>query len=122
MTDIVRLLTETYTHGILLNGIILLQSVDGNRAYGSERQRMQLFRGICGTDSFGHVVIGTTMWDKLKLQHRREGRRRVQERVGSETLWAEMVRYGTEVVEHRDNRRSATNIVRKLMGKGKVTL
>jgi hypothetical protein len=60
------------------------------------------------------------MWDRLK--HKREGRKHVHERESSEDLWADLVRHGADVVEHHDNRNSATNIVRRLMRKDKITL
>lgn len=120
LAEIARWLSETYRHGMLLNGIILLQPVDGNRAYGSEKRRTRLFRQICGTDSFGHVVIGTTMWSKLK--DKSEGHGRVQERRNSGDFWANLVKHKAEIIEHNDSRESALNIIRKLMYKGKTAL
>lgn len=62
------------------------------------------------------------MWEKLKFKHKREARRHVQERQDSEELWSDLVTHGAEVVEHYDKEKSARDIVRKLMNKGKVML
>jgi hypothetical protein len=98
----------------------MLQPVDGNRAYGSELRRTRLFRQICGPDAFSHVVIGTTMWNKLR--NKSEGHQRVKERKESQDFWATLVDHGAQLVEHQDTSESALNIIRKLIYKGKTTL
>lgn len=113
-------LNDTYQHGMLLTGIILLQPVDGNRAFGSEARRTRLFQQICGPDAFGNVVIGTTMWNKLL--DRNEGVQRVIQRTRSEDFWARLVHRGASIVEHEDNQESALRIIRMLMDKKKKPL
>lgn len=120
LSEIATWLSESYHHGMLLNGIIMLQPVDGNRVYGSELRRTRLFRQICGPDAFNHVVIGTTMWSKLK--NRSEGVERVRQRKESKDFWASLVDHGAELVEHQDTSESAINLIRKLVNKSKVTL
>jgi hypothetical protein len=117
---IAKWLSETYQHGILLTGIILLQPVDINRAFGSEARRTRLFREICGRDTFENVVIGTTMWSKLI--DRSEGTRRVKERKESGDFWANMENAGAQVVEHKDTTESAHSMIRMLMHKTKKPL
>jgi propanediol dehydratase small subunit len=113
-------LNDTYQHGMLLTGIILLQPVDGIRAYGSEVRRTRLFRQICGQDAFGNVVIGTTMWGKLK--DRNDGLKRVEQRKNSGDFWANLVTKGAKLEEHQDTTESAHRIIRMLMDKTKKPL
>jgi hypothetical protein len=113
-------LNDTYQHGMLLTGIILLQPVDGIRAYGSEVRRTRLFRQICGQDTFGNVVIETTMWSKLK--DRNDGLKRVEQRKKSGDFWANLVTKGARLEEHQDTTESAHRIIRKLMDKSKKPL
>ncbi|KIW01319.1 uncharacterized protein PV09_07355 [Verruconis gallopava] len=113
-------LTTTFWEGIYLNGIILLQPVEGCRGLGSERRRTRLFQKICGPDAYSHVVIGTTMWGKIR--NRVDGENMVRQRRDSEEFWAALIRRGAEVVEHEDTRESALNIIRKVMFKNKTIL
>lgn len=117
---IAKWLKDTYDNGMLLTGIILLQPVDGNRAYGSEARRTRLFREICGRDTFENVVIGTTMWSKLK--DRSEGLMRVEQRKVSGDFWASLVNSGAQLEEHHNTRDSAHRIIRMLMYKTKKPL
>jgi hypothetical protein len=112
-------LNDTYQHGILLTGIILLQPIDGVRAYGSEARRTRLFRKICGEDAFGNVVIGTTMWSKT---NRSAGLKQVEQRKKSGDFWANLVTKGARLEEHQDTTESAHRIIRLLMDKTKTPL
>ncbi|TID14203.1 p-loop containing nucleoside triphosphate hydrolase protein [Venturia nashicola] len=122
--DILRLIAKwlaaTYDEGTFLTGIILLQPITGNRAYGSEAGRTRLFRKICGEKAFDHVVIASTMWDDLK--DKSQGENTVEERVNSGDFWANMVDNGAMVVNHQNNTTSARSIIRKLMNKKEVIL
>jgi hypothetical protein len=117
---IAKWLNETYQHGILLTGAILLQPVDGNKAYGSEARRTRLFRQICGEHAYSNVVIGTTMWSKIK--DRSDGEKRVEERTASGDFWANLTRHGAVVMEHEDTKQSAHRLIRALMNKRKMPL
>jgi hypothetical protein len=112
-------LNDTYQHGILLTGIILLQPIDGVRAYGSEARRTRLFRKICGENAFGNVVIGTTMWSKTNTS---DGLRQVEQRKKSGDFWANLVTKGARLEEHQDTTESAHRIIRLLLDKTKVPL
>jgi hypothetical protein len=120
LAEIAEFLAASYWNGIFLNGIILLQPVEGNRGYGSEKRRTRLFRRICGPDAYSHVVIGTTMWSKIS--NRADGFRMVEQRQDSPDFWAQLVGHGAEIVEHQDTRESALNIIRKVMHKDKTIL
>jgi len=113
-----------YENRVLLTGVILLQPVDGNRAYGSEAKRTQLFRQICGKDTYENVVIATTMWSKLR--NRSEGVDRVRQREESGDFWANLVNNGegksAKLVEYHDNVDSAHNIIRMVMENTKKPL
>jgi hypothetical protein len=113
-----------YENRVLLTGVILLQPVDGNRAYGSEAKRTQLFRQICGKDTYENVVLATTMWSKLR--NRSEGVDRVRQREESGDFWANLVNNGegksAKLVEYHDNVNSAHDIIRTVMNNTKKPL
>jgi hypothetical protein len=113
-----------YENNVLLTGVILLQPVDGNRAYGSEAKRTQLFRQICGKETYENVVIATTMWSLLR--NRAEGEARVRQREESGDFWANLVNNGegksAKLVEYHDNMDSARDIIRMVMQKTKKPL
>ena len=124
LSIIAEYLRTMYENRVLLTGVILLQPVDGNRAYGSEAKRTQLFRQICGKDTYENVVIATTMWSKLR--NRSEGEARVKQREESGDFWANLVNNGegksARLVEYHDNLNSAHDIIRLIMQKTKKPL
>lgn len=121
--DILQLLADhlqsTYAAGKLLTGIILLQQINHNRITGQERRRTRLFEEICGENAFENVVIATTMWGEV---NKSVGISREQERIKSDSFWGTMVKQGTKVVRHDDNRESACKIVRMFLNKQQVAL
>jgi len=120
LEDIAKWLEATYRAGILLTGIILLQPISNNKVYGSEARRTRLFKKICGPNSFGNVVIATTMWSEM--QNTNVGEQRVQERKGSTDFWGDMVKFGAQVEKHHDNKQSTHRIIRLLLNKRKTQL
>ena len=123
-TDILDLIGKylytTYAAGVQLTGIILLQSVTGNKIMGSEARRLRLFKMICGPDAFSHVIIVTTMWSDLS--NKTMGEERVRERINKRDFWNDMIDKGAQVAPHDNTKQSAINIVRQLVGKTPVPL
>lgn len=122
--DILEMIAEwlktTYDRGILLTGVILLQSITGNRVQGSERRRTRLFEKVCGPDAMGHVIIATTMWSEL--QSEQAGVSRMNQRMISNDFWGSMVSHGAKVFRHENAQWSAQTIVRALMHKSRIPL
>lgn len=120
LDDIATWLEESYSHGVLLTGIVLLQPISGNKVYGSESRRTRLFKKICGENAYGNVIIASTMWSELKDETL--GHIRVEERANSNDFWGDMLNNGAELVRHDNSKQSATNIIRKLLTKKKRAL
>lgn len=124
--QILNLLAEwlktTYDANTYLNGLIMLQQANADRFTGSEQTRTRMFEMICGPDAFEHVVIATTMWDKIKTDDLPQWRELVRQRKADQRFWGDMCSRGAEVVEHNNTQQSALSIVRKLMQKDRVVL
>ncbi|OAG24348.1 hypothetical protein CC77DRAFT_1091300 [Alternaria alternata] len=95
-TDILTLIGDyvgrMFSAGQLLQGVILLQLVDGTRVYGTERRRNRLYERICGMDAYRNIVVATTMWSTVVDQAAAD--QRVQQRIESPEFWDSMVQGG----------------------------
>jgi hypothetical protein len=95
-TDILTLIGDyvgsAFSAGQLLQGVILLQLVDGTRVYGTERRRNRLYERICGMDAYRNIVVATTMWSTVVDQAAAD--QRIQQRIESPEFWDSMVQGG----------------------------
>lgn len=107
-------LGKKYGQGQLLNGVILLQPINGTRCSGNEHKRTRLFKKLLGEKAYGRVIIGTTMWGTL-VDH---GSAIVQEeqRMKNAEIWGDMIKGGASVVRHDNTTESALKLVEKIMG------
>ncbi|KAF5227657.1 hypothetical protein FAUST_11635 [Fusarium austroamericanum] len=105
-------LSTAYKIGTLLNGLILLQPIHGNRVQGNEMKRTRLFKKILGEDAYSRVIITTTMWSMLSNDS--HGNQQTQERKNRNDVWGDMEARGAQIVRHDDDRESALSIIRKV--------
>jgi hypothetical protein len=120
LKSIGKFLTESYDSHTLLTGVILLQSINANRATGTELKRTRVFKKICGGDAYEHVVIATTMWGEIANEA--DGIRRQQERIKLPEFWGQLVSGGAKVCRHDNTIASAKNIIRELLPLAPVPL
>jgi hypothetical protein len=104
---------EIYSQGQLLNGLIFLQPINGNKAGGNERKRTRLFKKVLGENAYCRVIIGTTMWGNLLNDAK--GVQQQEDRIKNMAIWGDMVKHGACVVRHEDTVESAMNIVEMVM-------
>ncbi|KAK0711821.1 P-loop containing nucleoside triphosphate hydrolase protein [Lasiosphaeris hirsuta] len=103
----------------LLDGLILLHPITANRVGGTERKRTRLLQTILGEDAYKRVIIATTMWDDLRNDDDRFTKR-MQARLEDGEVWSEMYSKGATVLRHDNNKRSAHDIVRRIIQMSKA--
>lgn len=108
LREISAWLSESYTHKVLLNGILYLHRISDPRMQGSGKMRIDLLLKLCGKDSMKKVVLTTTMWEKVEQS---VGDRREEELINTEEFWGFMKRKGSQTRRHYNNKQSALNIV-----------
>ena len=105
LREIATWLTDSYTANIKLNGIIYLHRISDVRMQGSAKKNLFMFKKLCGPNALRHVILATTMWDRVSEV---EGRAREQELTSTDDFWGWMVSQGSRVCRH-SGRRSMRN-------------
>ncbi|KAI0867548.1 P-loop containing nucleoside triphosphate hydrolase protein [Hypoxylon argillaceum] len=59
-------IAKSHNSGEPLNGAIFLQSISQPRVVKSEKDAVELFEKIVGSQAFPQVVVASSMWDTLK--------------------------------------------------------
>ncbi|KAK8026501.1 hypothetical protein PG991_003557 [Apiospora marii] len=65
LRDIAAFMTKTYQSSVKLAGIIYLHRITDNRVSGSALRNLRMFKELCGQDVYKHVILATSMWNKL---------------------------------------------------------
>ncbi|CAG8952681.1 hypothetical protein HYFRA_00008923 [Hymenoscyphus fraxineus] len=104
--------------GFNLKGIIYLRRITDNRMAGSEVRTLDFFQKLVGEEALPHVVLATTMWQKvvdLEEANDRDSELR-------DEYWGEMRRKGSSATRFEGTTDSAQGIVSQLLGKRPVVL
>lgn len=82
-------------------GMVYLHPITATRIQGSSLKSLQLFKAICGSQSFHACLLATTHWehfDEIRDPESHEkARNRQQELVDNISLWGDMVNEGASV-------------------------
>ncbi|KDN62123.1 hypothetical protein CSUB01_07282 [Colletotrichum sublineola] len=62
LKNIAAFMSESYKKGTLLTGVVYMHKITDNRVSGSSQRSINMFKKLCGDDSFKHVVLTTSMW------------------------------------------------------------
>lgn len=108
LREISAWLSESYSHKILLNGILYLHRISDTRMQGSGKMSIALLYKLCGKESLKKVVLTTTMWERVDPA---VGERREQELQTTEEFWGFMSKHGSQVRRHYNNKQSALDII-----------
>lgn len=115
-------LSSAYTAKLKLSGIIYLHRIPDVRVGGSGIKNLKMFRGLCGEDILGSVVLATTMWDSV-AHNMAMGEARETQLKEEPNLWGKMIEHGSMVMRHDRGETSGIEILRYLIGrKEKITL
>ncbi|RSM15085.1 hypothetical protein CDV31_005166 [Fusarium ambrosium] len=100
LNSISSFLSESYSHGFQLSGIIYLHPISNPRMEGSARLSLRMFRKLVGDDSLSNVILSSTHWSRVSPE---EGTRR-------------------SMMRHTGERESALALVDALINKPPVVL
>ena len=78
-----------------------------------------VFRKLCGREGLSSVILATTMWDHVRAS---DGDRREAELKTTDRFWGDMVRVGSRVMRHTNDRNSALNIIDSLIVRNMTTV
>ncbi|KAK6539329.1 hypothetical protein TWF694_009562 [Orbilia ellipsospora] len=119
LKDIAFWLSTSYKENIQLSGIIYLHRITDNRVGGTARKDLNMFKKLCGEESFANVVLATTMWENVSP---REGNDREETLRTSTEFYGSMVQMGSAMYRHTGDRNSAMNIINHLVNKRTTTI
>jgi hypothetical protein len=106
-----------------LNGIIYMHRITDIRMGGASARNLRMFKSLCGEDNLASVLLVTSMWDNLLCQPngQAEGEKREAELVEKREFWGAMTEKGARLERHNGTKERAMEIVRSMMGMGKMT-
>ncbi|KAI1365558.1 P-loop containing nucleoside triphosphate hydrolase protein [Xylaria arbuscula] len=113
-------LTETYSNGVKLSGILYLHRINQPRMQGSALKNISLFRSLCGDDALKKVVLVTTMWDITEDDIAESREKQLRD---IPKYWGGMVAKGSQVIRHDNTHNSALALFDTFMkGDPKIVL
>lgn len=115
-TEVLRLIAswmkDAYDDKTRLTGIIYLHRISDNRMSGSSYKNLKMLRSLCGTSNLSHVILATTMWDKVTAE---VGDVREAELLSEDEWWGQMKNNGSVVRRFDDTTGGAMAIVNVLL-------
>ena len=122
-TEILRLIAswmkDAYDDKTRLTGIIFLHRISDNKMSGSSYKNLKLFRSLCGSENLSHVILATTMWDKVTPE---EGAAREAELLLEDKWWGQMKNQGSMVRRYDNTTGGAMAMVNELLQKAPMIL
>lgn len=116
LRDIAAFMTNTYQSSVKLAGIIYLHRITDNRVSGSALRNLRMFKELCGQDVYKHVILATSMWNKLHETDKEPAIKREGELVSDDGFWKDMYERGSGVKRwYADNKTSADDIIDSLL-------
>ena len=117
LKDVAFFFSSTYKRDVALAGIIYLHPISHNRFAGSDVRHLSMFRRMCGEDGYPHLVLGTTMWDRLPKDgpDLAMANDREEELRSTDGFWGLMSSRGSRMMRFQGDEASALRIVDHLM-------
>jgi hypothetical protein len=113
LKEIACWLGASYRDQVRLHGIIYLHRITDPRMQGSARKNLLMFKKLCGPAALKHVILATTMWERLTDQEM--GFKREQELIETEDFWGWMKKQGSQVIRHQGTWESAMDVLGKFV-------
>ncbi|RSL38835.1 hypothetical protein CEP54_016385 [Fusarium duplospermum] len=117
LNSISSFLSESYSHGFQLSGIIYLHPISNPRMEGSARLSLRMFRKLVGDDSLSNVILSTTHWSRVSSE---EGTRREADL--QDKFWKDLLDKGATMMRHTGEHDSALALIDALINKPIVVL
>jgi GTP-binding protein EngB required for normal cell division len=113
LKEIACWLGASYRDQVKLHGIIYLHRITDPRMQGSARKNLLMFKKLCGPAALKHVILATTMWERLTDEDM--GLKREQELIETEDFWGWMKKQGSQVIRHQNTWESAMDVLGKFV-------
>ena len=95
VNHILEWLASSFRNGFRLTGILYLHRIIDPRIGGEARQKMRMFRKLCGPDCMKNVVLGTTFWNRIAAE---KGATREKELAANDEFWGIVAKKGSRIV------------------------
>lgn len=117
LKDVAFFFSSTYKRDVALAGIVYLHPISHNRFAGSDVRHLSMFRRMCGEDGYAHLVLATTMWDRLPKDgpDLAMAKDREDELRSTDGFWGLMSSRGSRMMRFQGNEPSALEIVNHLI-------
>jgi len=112
-------LREISESNLYLTSVLFLHKITDNRLTGSSKRLQRVYKEVCGPESYGSVVLGTTMWDDLKRES--DGIKREKQLIEGD-YWGKLINRGTGCHRLRNSKDSALKLAQILAAKQPVLL
>ncbi|TDL17134.1 hypothetical protein BD410DRAFT_730415 [Rickenella mellea] len=99
-------LMNAYKRKKCLSGVIYLHRITDNRMAGSSLKNLRMFASLCGDRAIRNVVLGTTMWSKVKQEMGTQRETELHDK-----HWKSMLARGSKTARFGDSFDSAWKIV-----------
>jgi hypothetical protein len=117
LNDISRFLSETYSTGTKLSGVIYLHSISNKRAPGLSSQSLHALRNLISDKTLGNVVLGTTHWDSVSQADRIS----LEDSLKSDA-WKPFLEDGARIMRYVGGKASALDILDSFFEKKKAIM
>jgi hypothetical protein len=116
LVEIAKVLSTQYLieQKLQFRGILWLQDITKTRMHGSDMKTLDLFCRLIGEAAFKHVVLVSTMWNKVKEEF--EDAAYDKEAQLTDDFWREMILGGSYAQRFLGTRASAEGIISQLVG------
>ncbi|KAK0099505.1 hypothetical protein ONS96_008342 [Cadophora gregata f. sp. sojae] len=115
LKEIAFFLSRLYRDKVNLAGIIYLHRITDNRLSGTALKNLNAFRQLCGPDSYGHVILTTSMWNLLDPSASHLGDERENELKTTSRFWGAMCEHGSRVIRWTGEEKSALVIIDQIV-------
>ncbi|KAL4062801.1 P-loop containing nucleoside triphosphate hydrolase protein [Scleroderma yunnanense] len=109
LRNIANWLHYTYKQNVKLSGLLYLHRISDNRVAGTPLRNLNMFKELCGEDSFKNVILVTTMWDEILED---VGLQREEEL--QNTFWQRMIKLGSSAQRFDGTEESAWKIINSI--------
>jgi hypothetical protein len=119
LTLIASWMKDAYDDKTRLTGVIYLQRISDVRMSGSSYKNLKLFRSLCGMRNLSHVILVSTMWDKVTDE---EGAGRERDLLSEGKWWGDMKNAGAIVRRYDNTAGGAMTLVNELLQMAPIVL
>jgi hypothetical protein len=118
MDILTSIATWIQRNNVEIAGIVYLHQITDIRFTGASRMHLKILKAMCGQNFFPHIVLSSTMWDRLSDDCAyTEAETREKELVSSPDIWETMIRNGSKYMRYTGSQESGNSMIYHLLAK-----